>query len=88
MTQDYTYLMTLPDQELIERARMATGLTTSAAHLMRALADTLETTGALCDTLADANANLQADLDAALDERDEWQGLAEQLNGVVKGLHR
>jgi phage-related tail protein len=42
MTLDYTYLMQLPTRELIERARMCTGLTTSAAQTMRALADTLE----------------------------------------------
>ena len=42
MTLDYTHLMQLPTRELIERARMCTGLTTSAAQTMRALADTLE----------------------------------------------
>ena len=30
----------------------------------------------------------QIDLDEALDARDEWQGLAEQLNGVVKEWNR
>ena len=42
MTLDYTHLMQMPTRELIERARMCTGLTTSAAQTMRALADTLE----------------------------------------------
>jgi hypothetical protein len=42
MTLDYTHLMQLPTRELIERARMCSGLTTSAAQTMRALADTLE----------------------------------------------
>jgi len=30
----------------------------------------------------------QIDLDEALDARDEWQGIAEQLNGVVKEWNR
>ena len=45
-------------------------------------------TDELCEKLHQTNAGLQVDLDEALDARDEWQGLAEQLNGVVKEWNR
>ncbi len=49
MTLDYTHLMQMPTRALIEHARMCTGLTTSAAQTMRALADTLEDMQGICE---------------------------------------
>lgn len=61
---DYTLLMQLPVRELLDRARMASGLTTAAHNLMRALADTLDDRDA-------AATDLEEQLDAAATDLEE-----------------
>jgi hypothetical protein len=55
---------------------------------VEALAVQLRDTDELCEKLHHENAGLQVDLDEAINARDEWHGLAEQLNGVVKEWNR
>jgi BMFP domain-containing protein YqiC len=89
---DYTYLNQLPIADLLDRAREAG----PEAHLIRALADRLEEH---LDAVADYDAVNEALMDAnqraeALAEevseleraRNEWQSIAEALNGRVKEL--
>ena len=92
-TTDYTYLMQLPVQDLLLRARDMTGI---HEHVIRALADRLEEHldavsdyDRLNDELMDANRRAEA-LEEEVREleraRNEWQSIAESLNGRVKEL--
>jgi chromosome segregation ATPase len=94
MTHDYTYLNQLPVQDLIERAR--TPQLINYEHLLRALADRLEEHleavadyDAVNEALMDANQRAEA-LEEQVSEleraRNEWQSIAEALNGRVKEL--
>ena len=89
---DYTYLSQLPITDLLDRAREAG----PDNHLVRALADRLEEHldavadyDAINDDLIDANQRAEAlaeevsELERA---RNEWQSIAEALNGRVKEL--
>jgi predicted nucleic acid-binding Zn-ribbon protein len=92
MTHDHTYLSQLTVTDLLWRAREAG----PDNHLARALADRLEEHlaavadyDALNDALMDANQRAEA-LEEEVREleraRNEWQSLAESLNGRVKEL--
>jgi BMFP domain-containing protein YqiC len=97
MTHDYTYLNQLPVQDLLDRARSRWPSSPDAqAHLIRALAERLEEHldavneyDAVNDALIDANQRAEAlaeevsELERA---RNEWQSIAEALNGRVKEL--
>ena len=74
---DYTHLMQMPTRALIEHARMCTGLTTSAAQTMRALADTLEDMQGICELY-----------EKTRDELAHAETLIEHLDGEVRELSR
>jgi len=94
---DYTYLSQLPVQDLLDRARSRWPSSPDAqAHLIRALADRLEEHldavadyDAVNDALMEANQRAE-DLEEQVLEleraRNEWQAIAEALNGRVKEL--
>lgn len=85
-TTDYTYLMQLPVQELIHRARDVTGI---HEHVIRALADRLEEhVDAATDyyTINDALMEANQRVEALGDELNNWKSIAESLNGRVKEL--
>ena len=86
--RDYTDLMNLAPAELVRHALECAKVGVLSIALVEALAVQLRDTDELCEKLHQTNAELQVDLDEALDARDEWQGLAEQLNGVVKEWNR
>jgi predicted transcriptional regulator len=86
--RDYTDMMNLTPAELVAHALECAKVGVLSIALVEALAVQLKDTDDLCEKLHQANAGLQVDLDEALDARDEWQGLAEQLNGVVKEWNR
>jgi glycosyltransferase involved in cell wall biosynthesis len=56
--------------------------------LVNALADMIAALVEENDELSTVAVDLKADLDDAINARDEWKGLAEQLNGVVKEWNR
>jgi len=71
--------MQMTPRELIEHSRMASGLTTSAAQLMRALADQLYDYVEMYES-ADHLANTYAiDLADAERRADSWRGEAQAL---------
>ena len=86
--RDYTDMMNLAPAELVQHALECAKVGVLSIALVEALAVQLRDTDELCEKLHQTNAGLQVDLDEALDARDEWQGLAEQLNGVVKEWSR
>ena len=93
--RDYTDMMNMAPADLVRHALECAKVGIISVALVEALAVQLDDamavqqdTEALCEKLHQANAGLQVDLDEALDARDEWQGLAEQLNGVVKEWNR
>ena len=86
--RDYTDMMNLAPTELVAHAFECAKVGIISIALVEALAVQLRDTDELCEKLHQTNAGLQVDLDEALDARDEWQGLAEQLNGVVKEWNR
>ena len=86
--RDYTDMMNLAPAELARHALECAKFGILSIALVEALAVQLRDTDELCEKLHQTNAELQVDLDEALDARDEWQGLAEQLNGVVKEWNR
>ena len=86
--RDYTDMMNMPPAELVRHALECAKFGILSIALVEALAVQLKDTDELCEKLHQTNAGLQVDLDEALDARDEWQGLAEQLNGVVKEWSR
>lgn len=86
--RDYTDMMNMPPAELARHALECAKVGILSIALVEALAMQLKDTDELCEKLHQTNAELQVDLDEALDARDEWQGLAEQLNGVVKEWNR
>ena len=92
MTHDFTYLSQLTITDLLWRAREAG----PENHLVRALADRLEEHleavadyDAVNDALMEANQRAEA-LEEEVSEleraRNEWQSIAEALNGRVKEL--
>jgi hypothetical protein len=85
-TTDYIYLMQLPVQELIHRARDMTGI---HEHVIRALADRLEEhvdAATDYDTINDALMDANQRVEALEDELNNWKSIAESLNGRVKEL--
>lgn len=86
--RDYTDMMNMPPAALVRHALECAKVGLLSIALVEALAMQLKDTDECCVILHHANADLQVDLNEALDERDEWQGLAEQLNGVVKEWNR
>jgi hypothetical protein len=85
-TTDYTYLMQLPVQDLIHRARDMTGI---HEHVIRALADRLEEhldAATDYDIINDALMEANQRVEALEDELNDWKSIAESLNGRVKEL--
>jgi BMFP domain-containing protein YqiC len=95
MTHDFTYLNQLGVVDLLDRAHRG-NWTGPEAHMIRALAERLEEHldavneyDAVNDALMDANQRAEAleeqvlELERALNE---WQSIAEALNGRVKEL--
>ena len=84
MTRDYTDFMNMTPNDLAMYAyEHADG-----NELILALADLLDAVVQECNELEDRNSELTVQVQELEDARDEWQGIAEQLNGVVKELHR
>ena len=84
MTRDYTDFMNMTPNDLAMYAyEHADG-----NELIMALADLLDAVVQECNELEDRNSELTVQVQELEDARDEWQGIAEQLNGVVKGLNR
>lgn len=84
MTRDYTDFMNMTPNDLAMYAyEHADG-----NELIMALADLLDAVVQECNELEDRNSELTVQVQELEDARDEWQGIAEQLNGVVKELHR
>ena len=83
--RDYTDMLNMPPAELVRHALECAKIGMLSIALVEALAVQLRDTDELCEKLHQTNAELQVDLDKALDARDEWKSRAEQLNGVVKG---
>jgi len=95
VTHDFTYLNQLGVVDLLDRAHRG-NWTGPEAHMIRALAERLEEHldavneyDAVNDALIDANQRAEAleaqglELERA---RNEWQSIAEALNGRVKEL--
>ena len=95
MTHDFTYLSQLPITDLLDRAHRG-NWTGPEAHMIRALAERLEEHldavneyDAVNDALMEANQRAEALEEQILElERacNEWQSVAEALNGRVKEL--
>ena len=89
MTHDYTYLNQLGVVDLLDRAHRG-NWTGPEAHMIRALAERLEEhLDAVNDALMDANQRAEALEEQILElerARNEWQSIAEALNGRVKEL--
>ena len=84
MTRDYTDFMNMTPNDLAMYAyEHADG-----NELIMALADLLDAVVQECNELEDRNSELTVQVQELEDARNEWQGIAEQLNGVVKELHR
>lgn len=95
MTHDVTYLSQLGVVDLLDRAHRG-NWTGPEAHMIRALAERLEEHidavneyDAVNDALMDANQRAEALEEQVLElerARNEWQSIAEALNGRVKEL--
>ena len=95
MTHDFTYLNQLGVVDLLDRAHRG-NWTGPEAHMIRALAERLEEHldavneyDAVNDALMDANQRAEALEEQILElerARNEWQSIAEALNGRVKEL--
>ena len=84
MTRDYTDFMNMTPNDLAMYAyEHADG-----NELIRALADLLDAVVKECNEWEDRASELRVQVEELEDARNEWQGIAEQLNGVVKGLNR
>ena len=84
MTRDYTDFMNMTPNDLAQYAyEHANG-----NDLIMALADKLADVTQECNEWEDRVSELRVQVEELEDARDEWQGIAEQLNGVVKGLNR
>ena len=84
MTRDYTDFMNMTPNDLAMYAyEHADG-----NELIMALADLLDAVVKECNEWEDRASELRVQVQELEDARDEWQGIAEQLNGVVKGLNR
>ncbi len=95
MTHDFTYLNQLGVVDLLDRAHRG-NWTGPEAHMIRALAERLEEHldavneyDGVNDALMDANQRAEALEEQILElerARNEWQSIAEALNGRVKEL--
>ena len=84
MTRDYTDFMNMTPNDLAMYAyEHADG-----NELIMALADLLDAVVKECNEWEDRASELRVQVQELEDARNEWQGIAEQLNGVVKGLNR
>ncbi len=84
MTRDYTDFMNMTPNDLAMYAyEHADG-----NELIMALADLLDAVVKECNEWEDRASELRVQVEELEDARNEWQGIAEQLNGVVKGLNR
>ena len=84
MTRDYTDFMNMTPNDLAMYAyEHADG-----NELILALADLLDAVVQECNEWEDRASELRVQVEELEDARNEWQGIAEQLNGVVKGLNR
>jgi hypothetical protein len=86
--RDYTDMVNMTPAELVCHAFDCAKVGILSIALVEALAIQLRDTDELCEKLHHENAGLQVDLDEAINARDEWHGLAEQLNGGVKEWNR
>jgi len=84
MTRDYTDFMNMTANDLAQYAREHA----DGNDLVNALADLLDAIVKECNHLEDCNGDLRVQVQELEYSRDEWQGLAEQLNGVVKEWNR
>jgi chromosome segregation ATPase len=84
MTRDYTDFMNMTPNDLAQYARE----NASGNDLVQALADMLDAIVEECSGWEDRASELRVQVEELEDARNEWQGIAEQLNGVVKGLNR
>lgn len=84
MTRDYTDFMNMTPNDLAQYARE----NANGSDLIQALADLLDAVTEECNGWEDRANELTVQVQELEDARDEWQGIAEQLNGVVKELHR
>jgi hypothetical protein len=84
MMRDYTDMMNMTPNDLAQYAREHA----DGSDLVQALADLLDAVTGECSLLEDRNSELTLQVDELEHARDEWQGLAEQLNGVVKQWNR
>ena len=84
MMRDYTDMMHMTPNDLAQYARE----NANGSDLIQALANLLDAVTEECNTLEDRNSELSVQVQELEDARDEWQGLAEQLNGVVKEMYR
>jgi chromosome segregation ATPase len=84
MTRDYTDFMNMTPNDLAQYARE----NASGNDLVQALADMLDAIVEECNGWEDRASELRVQVEELEDARNEWQGIAEQLNGVVKGLNR
>ena len=84
MTRNYTDFMNMTPNDLAQYARE----NASGNDLVQALADMLDAIVEECNGWEDRASELRVQVEELEDARNEWQGIAEQLNGVVKGLNR
>ena len=84
MIRDYTDMMHMTPNDLAQYARE----NANGSDLIQALADLLDAVTEECNGWEDRASELTVQVQELEDARDEWQGIAEQLNGVVKELHR
>jgi len=82
--RDYTDFMNMTANDLAQYAREHA----DGNDLVNALADLLDAIVKECNQLEDCNGDLRVQVQELEYSRDEWQGLAEQLNGVVKEWNR
>ena len=82
--RDYTDFLNMTPNDLAQYAREHA----DGSDLVQALADLLDAVTEDCNYLEDRNSELTVQVEELEAARDEWQGLAEQLNGVVKEWNR
>ena len=82
--RDYTDFMNMTPNDLAQYARE----NASGNDLVQALADMLDAIVEECNGWEDRASELRVQVEELEDARNEWQGIAEHLNGVVKGLNR
>ena len=82
--RDYTDFMNMTPNDLAQYAREHA----DGNDLVQALADLLDAVTEECSQLEDRNNELTIQVGELESARDEWQGIAEQLNGVVKEWNR